>query len=222
MPDAHSSVCGALGLPSCLGPSHRRPSRLARAALLLLPDPRRRLYQRARRCSRLLPTRLSKRRRPVGPMRSRWSPCRWGKGTATAKISTLRRPIAPTSSVNGSAPTSWPRPAISPRLTTSSAKAIRPTTTMCSSQDSRAASCATPDVPFPQDLTSDRAATIALAIVAVEKFNRNTIQRFSERTYAWFYRLALGRDSRSVLRSPRRSASRCSVKSPSSTSTGPR
>ena len=58
--------------------------------------------------------------------------------------------------------------------------------------DGRAAGCATPDVPFPEDLTSDRAATIALAIVAVEKFNRNTIQRFSERTYAWFYRLALG------------------------------
>jgi hypothetical protein len=58
--------------------------------------------------------------------------------------------------------------------------------------DGRAAVCATPDVPFPQDLTSDRAANIALAIVAVEKFNRNTIQRFAERSYASLHHLAFG------------------------------
>jgi hypothetical protein len=58
--------------------------------------------------------------------------------------------------------------------------------------DGRAAGCATPDVPFPEDLTSDRAANVALAIVAVEKFNRNTIQRFAERTYARLYRTAFG------------------------------
>lgn len=58
--------------------------------------------------------------------------------------------------------------------------------------DGRAAGCAMPDVPFPDDLTSDRAANVALAIVAMEKFNRNTIQRYAERTYARLYRTAFG------------------------------
>ena len=38
-----------------------------------------------------------------------------------------------------------------------------------------------------------RASNLALAIVAVEKFNRNSMHRFAERTYAELYRLAFGR-----------------------------
>jgi hypothetical protein len=59
--------------------------------------------------------------------------------------------------------------------------------------DGRAVSCAMPDVPVSEESTREHAAYLALAIVAVEKFNRNAMHRLAERTYAKLYRRAFGR-----------------------------
>jgi hypothetical protein len=58
--------------------------------------------------------------------------------------------------------------------------------------DGKAVGCAVPGVPLPEGLAPEHVAELAVAIVAVEKFNRNVIQRFAERTYARLYRSAFG------------------------------
>lgn len=61
------------------------------------------------------------------------------------------------------------------------------------SPDSRPMDCARPiDVPVDDPDKIDRAARLAVALVAVEKFNRNAVQRWAERTYARLYRAVLG------------------------------
>ena len=67
--------------------------------------------------------------------------------------------------------------------------------------DGRAADCASPYALVPEDVIEGgdaafavgHAARIALAIVAVEKFNRNAIHRFAEISYARLYRKVFGR-----------------------------
>jgi len=59
--------------------------------------------------------------------------------------------------------------------------------------DGKAVVCATPDVPLPEGLAPEHVAELGIAIVAVEKFNRNAIQRFGERAYAGLYRGVFGR-----------------------------
>lgn len=59
--------------------------------------------------------------------------------------------------------------------------------------DSRALGCAsTIDAPVRDQTKTTRAAQLAVAIVAVEKFNRNAVQRWAEWTYARLHRAVLG------------------------------
>jgi len=59
--------------------------------------------------------------------------------------------------------------------------------------DGRVMGCAAPYELVPEDLITDHATHVALAIVAVEKFNRNVVHRFAERIYAKLYRAAFGK-----------------------------
>ncbi|MFO1082001.1 MAG: hypothetical protein U1E23_15395 [Reyranellaceae bacterium] len=58
--------------------------------------------------------------------------------------------------------------------------------------DYGALGCAQADVPGLDDAARDHGALVALAIVAVEKFNRNAVHRWTERTYARLHAWAFG------------------------------
>lgn len=61
------------------------------------------------------------------------------------------------------------------------------------SPDSRPMGCASAiETPVDDPNKTMRAAQLAVALVAVEKFNRNAVQRWAERTYAGLYRAVLG------------------------------
>jgi len=59
--------------------------------------------------------------------------------------------------------------------------------------DGKAVDCASPYKLVPEDLVTDHAVNAALAIVAVEKFNRNAVHRLAEITYAKLFRAAFGK-----------------------------
>lgn len=62
------------------------------------------------------------------------------------------------------------------------------------SPDSRPMGCASAiETPVDDPEKTARAAQLAVALVAVEKFNRNAVQRWAERTYARLHRAVLGR-----------------------------
>jgi hypothetical protein len=62
------------------------------------------------------------------------------------------------------------------------------------SPDSRPMGCASAiETPVDDPDKTTRAAQLAVALVAVEKFNRNALQRWMERTYAGLYRAVLGK-----------------------------
>ncbi len=61
------------------------------------------------------------------------------------------------------------------------------------SPDSRPMGCASAiETPVDDPDKTMRAAQLAVALVAVEKFNRNAVHRWVERTYAGLYRALLG------------------------------
>ncbi len=190
MPDAYSSVCELFDT-ICLGPSHRRPSRLARAALLLLPDPRGRLSQ----CAAAV--RLLKQGRASSGVAAGTGAC-GGCPVAGRRQHRGCRPCAGRPHRPASSKGRHQHPGCGYYLTEAyyvSVKAIRPTTTMRAQAGRRPGLCNT------------RRAVLRGPHVGPRRQHRPSHRRRrkiqskhdpaipSERTYAWFYRLGSSTDS---------------------------